>query len=171
MRRSHINTTGIPEREERLEAENFPKLMTENHSGSITNTVWLYNYIFNPWETKIHFSHLEGWDNPNQTGHLQWSDSLPERWMSTQPGNYWEISGGKKKSRETRGFPSFLWNTFPEETTWPHGASCSWRKPHLDSYSGRQLSLWETADQVRPVYCASVWPHVKRHWTSGLTFI
>ena len=32
---SYISITGIPEREERLVAENFPKLMTENNSRSI----------------------------------------------------------------------------------------------------------------------------------------
>lgn len=36
MKRSNRNVTGVPEREERLTVKNFPKLMTETNSGSIT---------------------------------------------------------------------------------------------------------------------------------------
>lgn len=36
MKRSNSNVTGVPKREERLLVDNFPKLMTETNSGSIT---------------------------------------------------------------------------------------------------------------------------------------
>lgn len=117
--------------------------------------VWLYNYIFKSWETKVRFSHLEGWDNPNQTGNLQWSASLPERWMSTQPGNYWQISGKKKKSTERLACsPSFEIHLL-RKLLWPRDASCSWRKPYFSSSSsGRELLRSEIADEVKPECCA-----------------